>query len=96
MNRKIRPTDVNLGQIKRIVKSLTVSETENVFYCGTTSGDILEIGYPGGAFKAIGPEKNKYSLGINTLQWLKNGDLLAGAGDGKVYILAPTTFKVKK
>jgi hypothetical protein len=45
---------------------------------------------------AIGPEKNKYSLGINTLQWLKNGDLLAGAGDGNVYVLAPTSFKAKK
>lgn len=96
MNRKIRATDANLGQIKRIVKSITVSETENVFYCGTTSGDILQIGYPSGSFMAIGPEKNKYSLGINTLQWLKNGDLLAGAGDGKVHVLAPSTFKAKK
>ena len=95
-NRKIRPTDVNLGQTKRIVKSMTCRETEDVFYCGTTSGDILTIGYPGGSFKAIGPEKNKYSLGINAIQWLKSGDILAGSGDGKVYLLTPNTFKPKK
>jgi hypothetical protein len=95
-NRKIRPLDVNLGQTKRIVKSISVSEVEDVFYCGTTTGDILQIGYPNGSFKAIGPEKNKFSLGVTTVQCLKNGDLLAGSGDGKVMLLAPLTFKPKK
>lgn len=94
-NRKIRPLDVNLGQTKRIVKSISSSEVEDVFYCGTTTGDILQIGYKG-QFKAIGPEKNKFSLGVTALQSLKNGDLLAGSGDGKVYLLAPLTFKPKK
>jgi hypothetical protein len=95
-NRKIRPLDVNLGQTKRIVKSIAVSQTEDVFYCGTTSGDILQIGFPQGNFKAIGPEKNKYSLGVTSIQCLKNGDILAGTGDGKVMLLAPGTFKPKK
>lgn len=72
------------------------SETEDSFYCGTTSGDILQITYPNGQFKALGPEKNKFSLGVTALQCLKNGDLLAGAGDGKLYLLAPGTFKPKK
>jgi hypothetical protein len=31
LNRKIRPTDVNLGQIKRIVKSITVIEIKIIF-----------------------------------------------------------------
>ena len=95
-NRKIRPLDVNLGQIKRIVKCISVSETEDYFYCGTTTGDILQIAYPSGLFKAIGPEKNKFSLGVTALECLKTGDILAGAGDGKVYTLAPNTFKPKK
>lgn len=79
-----------------ISKFLKVSEVEDVFYCGTTTGDILQIAYPQGQYKAIGPEKNKYSLGVNALQCLKNGDLLAGCGDGKVLLLAPQTFKAKK
>ncbi len=95
-NRKIRPLDVNLGQTKRVVKSLAVSGTEDVFYCGTTTGDILQISYPGGNFKAIGPEKSKFSLGVTAMQCLKNGDILAGTGDGKVMLLAPVTFKPKK
>ena len=95
-NRKIRPLDVNLGQTKRIVKSIAVAETEDTFYCGTTSGDILQISYPNGSFRAIGPEKNKFSLGVTAIKCLKNGDILAGTGDGKVVLLAPGTFKTKK
>ena len=47
---------------------------------------------------AIGPEKNKYSLGINTLQWLKNGDLLAGAGENQpiIEIWNITNYKLVK
>ena len=82
--------------MKRIFKSITVSEVDNTFYCGSTTGDIVQIGYPEGSFKAIGPEKNKYSLGVNTLQSLKTGDLLAGSGDGKLMLLSPNTFKTKK
>ena len=74
----------------------TISETEDEFFCGTTSGDILRVGYPSGQFKAIGPEKNKYSLGVTAIQCLKNGDILAGSGDGAVMLLAPNTFKPKK
>lgn len=94
-NRKIRPLDVNLGQTKRIVKTISSSDSEDVFFCGTTTGDILQIGYQG-QFKAIGPEKNKFSLGVTALQCLKSGDILAGSGDGKVHLLAPLSFKTKK
>ena len=75
---------------------IKVSETEDVIYCGTTSGDILKISYPGGSFRSIGPEKNKYSLGVSSLQCLKNGDILAGSGDGKIMLLDPIDFKIKK
>ncbi len=118
-NRKIRPTDVNLGQTKRIIKTISVinhnfelikysrknqfifvtiktSETEDCFYCGTTTGDVMQITYPQGQFKSLGPEKSKFSLGVTALQCLKNGDILAGAGDGKLMLLAPGTFKPKK
>jgi hypothetical protein len=95
-NRKIRPLDVMLGQIKRIIKSITVSEVDDYFFCGTTTGDILQIAYPSGLFKAIGPEKNKFSMGITSIQCIKTGEILVGSGDGKVSLVVPGTFKVKK
>jgi hypothetical protein len=95
-NRKIRPLDVMLGQTKRIIKSLSVSEVDDYFFCGTTTGDILQIAYPSGLFKAIGPEKNKFSMGITSIQCLKTGEILVGSGDGKVSLVTPGTFKTKK
>ena len=43
--RKIVPTDCNLGQLKRIVKCIQVSEDDQYMYCGTTSGDVLQVGH---------------------------------------------------
>ena len=41
--RKITPTDCNLGQLKRIVNRIQVSAQDQHMYCGTTSGDILQV-----------------------------------------------------
>ena len=46
--RKIVPTDCNLGQLKRIVNCIQVSEDDQYMYCGTTSGDVLQVGHTAG------------------------------------------------
>lgn len=43
--RKITPTDCNLGQLKRIVNCIEVSDDDQYMYCGTTSGDVIQVGY---------------------------------------------------
>ena len=43
-SRQVTPTDCNLGQLKRIVKCIHVSEDDQYMYCGTTSGDVLQVG----------------------------------------------------
>ncbi|CAF1420627.1 unnamed protein product [Rotaria sp. Silwood1] len=95
-NRKIRPTDINTGIVKRIVKCMTVSLDGVFLYCGTTTGDILMIYIPATQFKSIGPEKKKYSMGITSMQALINGDVLIGTGEGKVHITEKETFKSLK
>lgn len=42
-NRKIRPTDVSMGQVKRLVKCIEVQDDDKYFYCGTSTGDIIAI-----------------------------------------------------
>ena len=37
------PTDCNLGQLKRIVNCIEVSEDDQYMYCGTTSGDVIQV-----------------------------------------------------
>ena len=41
--RKIIPTDCNLGQLKRIVQCIRVSHDDKYVFCGTTTGDILQV-----------------------------------------------------
>ena len=40
---KIIPTDCNLGQLKRIVNCIQVSDDDQYMYCGTTSGDVIQV-----------------------------------------------------
>ncbi|XP_046352426.2 cilia- and flagella-associated protein 52-like [Haliotis rufescens] len=89
-NRKIRPTDVNLGVLKRTVKCIQMINKDNLnfFFCGTTTGDILAINMNTVRLQFLVPEKNKFSQGVTALSFVKvdecaeNYDFLVGAGDG--------------
>jgi hypothetical protein len=43
-NNKLRSTDATLGTLKRIFKSITVDANDQYAYCGTTTGDLLQVG----------------------------------------------------
>ncbi len=54
---QIRPTSVNTGHLKRVFNNVLVSEDDSTAYCGTQSGDILEINLDRALYKKIGPPK---------------------------------------
>lgn len=83
-NRKIRPTDCSLGQIKRTVLCVKVHPEDNMLFCGTTTGDILGINMHTALLQLVYPEKNKFSLGITAITMMPNSAILLGAGDGSV------------
>lgn len=35
--------DVQLGQVKRRINCVTIDESDSYLYCGTRSGDIIEV-----------------------------------------------------
>ena len=41
--RKIVATDCNLGQLKRVVQCVQVAPQDDYMYCGTSSGDVLQV-----------------------------------------------------
>jgi WD40 repeat protein len=57
--RKVRPTDCQTGQIKRIVKCITVDENDEYMYCGTTTGDLMKLDLNTKLYKMSGPPKEK-------------------------------------
>eukprot|EP00128_Syssomonas_multiformis_P006655 Colp12_sorted_trinity150504_noHs@14952 len=92
-NRKIRPTDCQLGQLKRVVRCILVSEDDQFIYCGTTSGDILQVQLKNKLFKNAGPVKEKFSMGVLSLAVGHGKDLIVGAGDGSISIVKRDTLK---
>eukprot|EP00983_Pelagomonas_calceolata_P029334 919038-Pelagomonas_calceolata.AAC.2 len=43
-NNKLRPQEAALGQLQRAFKSITVDNRDQYAYCGTSSGDVLQVG----------------------------------------------------
>jgi len=93
-NRKIRPTDCKLGQLKRVVQCLVIDREDNYMYCGTLSGDVLKIALQAKLFHASGPVKRKFSRGVQSIIFDFNGNLLIGGGDGVVALVNSETLKV--
>ncbi len=79
--RKFHPLRANLGNLKRIVSTIAVSADDHIAYCGTKTGDLLEVildcdlTKPYCAFPPVGTQKPRYnrttkerfSQGINTV-----------------------------
>ncbi|XP_055762941.1 cilia- and flagella-associated protein 52 [Salvelinus fontinalis] len=95
-NRKIRPTECQTGQLKRIVKCIEIPDDDLFFYCGTTSGDILKVNLKTRLLNSCGPRKQTFSKGVNTLKMLKSGDILVGSGDGMFTLCSGPNFKTIK
>lgn len=70
--------------MKRLFTSGIIDPSDIYCYVGTKTGDVLEINIERAIFKRLGPIKNLFSLGVLTLGLLPNGDIIAGAGDGKI------------
>ncbi|XP_073334856.1 cilia- and flagella-associated protein 52 [Pagrus major] len=96
LNGKIKPTECQIGKLKRIVKCLEISEDDQFIYCGTTSGDIMKVTLKTGFLSDCGPAKPKYSKGVSVLRVLKSGDLLVGSGSGTFTVCSRTNFKTLK
>ncbi len=85
--RKVRATDCQTGQIKRIVNCITVDENDEFMYCGTTTGDLLKVDIKTGLFKHSGPPKEKdlFSMGIKSAALsVKHDTVIVGCGDGTI------------
>lgn len=100
-NRKIRPSEVDMGQIKRRVECISMDDSNPnspFFFCGTSTGDILAINMKTKRFQYKAPEKNNFENGVTALAHLKNSNFLVGTGCGKLYELKfplPTDGKTK-
>ncbi|KAM6376747.1 cilia- and flagella-associated protein 52 [Pluvialis apricaria] len=95
-NRKIRPTECQIGKVRRVTMCVQMADDDNVFYVGTSSGDILQVNTNNKVMTKYGPQKKKFSLGVTALLLLKTGDLIVGTGGGVVALCKGSSYKVMK
>ncbi|NXK99042.1 CFA52 protein, partial [Mesembrinibis cayennensis] len=95
-NRKIRPTECQTGQLRRVIKCVKVADDDNYFYVGTSSGDVLKVNTNNKLMTHYGPQKEKFSSGVTALLLLKTGDLIVGTGGGIVALCKGSNYKVMK
>ena len=87
-NRKINPTDVNVGSITREFRNIVVEAADRYAYVGTTTGDVLCIQLQGPKiYKMIGPVK-RFTGGVLCSAITDSGDVLIGSGSGDVALLS--------
>lgn len=94
--RKLRPTDAHLGQLKRTINTILIDPTDTVAYCGTQTGDLLEVNVTNGRFARAGRER--FSLGIQCLGYSegKTSHIIVGAGDGTLAKIDTGRLAVRK
>ena len=95
-NRKIRSMNVNFGNMKRVYTCAILDFNDEFAYCGTKTGDVLEINIEKAIFKRVGPVKKLFSQGVRTIAILPNGDVIVGAGDGTLAKLSIQDMNIKE
>lgn len=94
--RKLRPTDCHLGQLKRVINCIAIEDSDAVAYCGTRTGDLLEVNLGNGRFSRAG--RNRFSLGITSIVSFKTAaaaTIVVGTGDGTVATLDSARLSVR-
>jgi len=100
-NKKLRHVQAQTGQIKRVTTNVLLSADDQYVYCGTQTGDLLQVTLDRALFKKNTPTKQPFSQGITCSALLKSGehpDILIGTGDGTIARLDGNpqgTLKVK-
>jgi WD40 repeat protein len=93
-NKKLRPTEAKTGQMKRVVTNVLLTAEDSFVYCGTQTGDMLEISLDRALFRRNCP-KRCFSMGITCSASLPDGDILVGTGDGSIARIGREDLRVK-
>lgn len=88
--------DCQLGHIKRFINCVSIDSTDTFAYCGTRTGDILEIFIDKATFRKVGPIHRIFTGGIQTIVSHFTKSLLVGSGDGTVAKIDKKTMKIEE
>ncbi len=97
---QLNPTDMAVGVIKRNINCLVLSDDDCTAWCGTKSGDILEIDVLNGRF--VRASTHRFSRGVTSVAYVPGPAgagfdyVIAGNGDGSLVRLSTAKLGVTK
>jgi hypothetical protein len=95
VKRKFNVVDCQMGHIKRFINCIKIDSSDNFAYCGTRTGDILEIFIDKANFKRVGPLNRIFTGGISQILVTSPSELIVGAGDGSIAKINRKTMKIE-
>lgn len=94
-NRKIRPTDCNCGQLRRVFTCCTIDDDDQTMYAGTETGDVFQIGLGRCLMRSVGP-KTKFSKAVTSMLQTPSGHLIVGAGNGALAVVSKENLSIQR
>mmetsp|Transcript_24667 Transcript_24667/g.53859 ORF Transcript_24667/g.53859 Transcript_24667/m.53859 type:complete len:640 (-) Transcript_24667:151-2070(-) len=83
-NRKVRPTECNMGRERRSYTCIAVSDDDAAIYVGTSTGDIAKVDTLSKRLVQMGPRK-RVEMGVQSIVFNhKDGELIVGSGAGQL------------
>ncbi|TUJ41097.1 Cilia- and flagella-associated protein 52 [Bagarius yarrelli] len=109
-NRKIRPNECQMGQLKRVIKCMELDKDDSFFYCGTTSGDVLRVNLKSRLLNSCGPQKNRFrktskellriqvpNMTCHAVGFMPDGRSIYSAwNDGKIRLFSPESGRLMR
>ena len=96
--KKLSFDQVSTGSLKRTFTTVSIAPDDSVAYCGSSTGDFIEVDLSKYSQRRMGPAKSPsvlFGKGITCSQLIPGGgDLLLGSGDGHLIKVALNTFRV--
>jgi cilia- and flagella-associated protein 52 len=95
--RRLEPEDAKVGSVKRIFTCIAIDDSDSFAYCGTSSGDLLQVDVAHGHF--VQASKSRFSLGIVCATHVPDrtgGCIIIGTGDSALARLRCKSLDVEK
>lgn len=94
-SRKLKFEPVAMGSLKRDFTTVCVSPDDAVCYCGTRSGDFVEVTLRESIYKRTGPAKGgAFAGGVSSASLIPGGDILIGTGEGVLVKVSLLSLRV--
>lgn len=97
--RRLIPEDMNMGPIRREVDCIAIDDDDRLFWCGTRSGDVLEVSLRTNRFTRA--SRNRFPQGVRSAAFVPASALggphdvvVLGAGNGAVVRLSTAHLEV--